>query len=147
MSLKILRVNTVDTFPIRNLILRPGKAIKKCQFTGDEHELTFHLGGFEEGKLVSVASFYYQKNPLLVQEHQFRLRGMATLAEFQGQGFSKALLKTAFPLIQKSFCETVWCNARKAAYGFYQKVGFDFKGEEFDIPDIGPHTLMTKKLV
>ena len=32
------------------------------------------------------------------------------------------------------------------AYGFYQKVGFDFKGEEFNISEIGPHTLMTKKL-
>ncbi|MCY4523335.1 MAG: GNAT family N-acetyltransferase, partial [Halobacteriovoraceae bacterium] len=117
-----------------------------CQFEGDEHELTFHLGAFDESKLVSVASFYYQNNPTIQQEHQFRLRGMATLPEFRGKGFSKALLKIAFPLIKQSLCDTVWCNARKMAYGFYQKVGFDFKGEEFDVPQIGPHTLMTKKL-
>ena len=144
--MKILRISTVDTYPIRNFILRPHKPIKECQFEGDDHELTFHLGGFEQGKLVSIASFYYQKNPQLPQEHQFRLRGMATLPEFQGKGFSKGLLKIAFPMIKKSFCETVWCNARQVAYGFYKKVGFDFTGKEFVIPDIGPHTLMTKEL-
>ena len=146
--MKILRIEAVDTYPIRQLMLRPKEFFKDCSFDGDDHELTFHLGTFtNKGKLVAIASFYYENNSFLKQKHQFRLRGMATLPEFQGLGYSKALLKQAFPLIRQSFCEAIWCNARKEAYGFYKKVGFDFKGREFFVPDIGPHTLMTKQLI
>ena len=128
-------------------MLRLNRPFAECRFQGDEHGRTFHLGAFEEGKLVSVASFYYQNNPAVAEDHQFRLRGMATLPKFQRRGLSSALLRTAFPLIKQNLCQVVWCNARQEAYPFYQKVGFDFWGEEFDVPHIGPHTLMTKRFL
>jgi predicted GNAT family N-acyltransferase len=36
----------------------------------------------------------------------------------------------------------VWCNARTPARGFYERAGFAAVGEEFALPDIGPHFLM-----
>lgn len=144
--MKVLRINAIDTYPIRQQMLRPDSPIDKCKFDGDEEDQTFHLGAFMDNKLVSVASFYFEKHPDLKEPFQFRLRGMATLPDYQHKGLSTELLKMAFPIIKQNFCHLCWCNARVSATGFYQKVGFEKVGEEFDIPGIGPHLLMFKKL-
>jgi GNAT superfamily N-acetyltransferase len=126
-------------------MLRPHGTLADCEFRGDDDELTFHLGAFVDNKLASVASFYFENHELFAaaHPHQYRLRGMATLPDFQGQGQSSALLRTAFPLIKQNQCTLLWCNARESAEGFYKKVGFTGHGEIFEIPLIGPHRLMS----
>jgi len=140
---EVLRIKSLDTYPIRHRILRPHGTIEECMFKGDNDELTFHLGAFVEKKLVSVASFYFERNTTFPDPYQFRLRGMATLPEYQGRGLSSALLRTALPAIKQNQCTLLWCNARESALGFYEKVGFKPHGEVFEIPHIGPHFLMS----
>lgn len=144
--MKVLRINATDTYDIRHMMLRNGRPRQEVVFPKDEDEQTFHLGAFFEGKLVSVASFYFENHPDLPDEYQYRLRGMATIPEFQHKGHSSALLKIAFPIIKQNLCSLLWCNARTSAMGYYQKVGFEKVGEEFDIPTVGPHVLMFKKI-
>ena len=145
--MEVKRINPNDTYHIRNKVLRPGRPVETCYFDGDDDELTFHLGAFVNSKLVSIASFYYDKNDTVEVDHQFRLRGMATLPDFQGQGFSSALVKTAIPLIKQNHCHLLWCNARLSAQGFYEKIGFQIQDPQiFDIPDVGPHILMAYKV-
>jgi len=144
--MKVLRINASDTYQIRNQVLRAGRPVEDCHFSHDEDEQTFHLGAFIDKQLVSVASFYFEKNDVLSEEYQYRLRGMATLEGHRGKGLSSSLLKTAFPIIKQNFCQLLWCNARTGAQGFYQKVGFEKIGEEFDIKEIGTHVLMYKKI-
>ena len=127
-------------------MLRPKLKVEECGFPGDDDDQTFHLGAFIDGKLVSVASFYFEKNPKLDEPYQYRLRGTATLEEHQRKGLSQELLKVAFPAIKQNLCTLVWCNARETAVGFYQKTGFEKVGDVFEIPGIGPHFLMFKKL-
>ncbi|EQC47758.1 acetyltransferase, GNAT family [Bacteriovorax sp. BSW11_IV] len=144
--MKVLRISARDTYPIRHQVLRPGRPIETCYFDGDTDEQTFHLGAFVDSKLVSIASFFYRRNTKFEEENQYHLRGMATLPDSTGRGYSSELLKVAFPVIKQNFCNLVWCNARVSAQGFYEKVGFETHGEVFDVPDIGPHILMFKKL-
>lgn len=146
MSLQVARIEANDTHTIRHKMLRQDFTREECIFPGDEDEQSFHLGGFIEGKLVSVASFYFEKHPDLPDEYQYRLRGMATLEEHQKLGLSSALLKMAFPIIKQNQCSMLWCNAREFAVGYYQQVGFEKVGESFDIPGIGPHLLMFKRI-
>jgi predicted GNAT family N-acyltransferase len=40
----------------------------------------------------------------------------------------------------------IWCNARLSAVRFYEKLGFETRGDEFDIPDVGPHVVMWRTL-
>lgn len=127
-------------------MLRPNGTLDDCIFQGDNDELTFHLGAFVDKKLVSVASFYFERNEKFPDQNQYRLRGMATLPEFQGQGLSSALLRTAFPVIKQNQCTLLWCNAREKAIGFYTNVGFVSHGEPFSIPHIGKHILMSIKI-
>jgi GNAT superfamily N-acetyltransferase len=141
--MEVLRIKAIDTYPIRHKMLRPSGTVEDCMFQGDHDELTFHLGAFVDKKLVSVASFYFEKHPAFSEAYQYRLRGMATLPEYQGQGYSSALLRTAFPVIKQNQCSLLWCNAREKALGFYKKVGFNATGELFSIPNIGKHMLMS----
>ena len=141
--MEVLRIKAIDTYTIRYKMLRPNGTLEDCMFQGDHDELTFHLGAFVDKKLVSVASFYFEKHPLFEQAYQYRLRGMATVPEYQGQGQSSALLRTAFPVIKQNQCPILWCNAREKAMGYYIKVGFKATGELFTIQNIGKHILMS----
>ena len=144
--MKVLRINPQDTHLIRNKLLRPGMPVDSCIFEGDDDDQTFHLGAFIDSKLVSVASFYFDRHPEIDAPYQYRLRGMATLPEYQRQGLSKALLKMGFPIVKQNQCSVVWCNAREETMEFYQKVGFEKIGNKFEIPEIGPHFLMVKNI-
>ncbi len=145
--MKVLRISGNDTRSIRHQVLRPDLGIDSCVFPHDDDDQTFHLGAFIDNKLVSIASFYFEVNETFDDENQYRLRGMATLPEFRQKGLSSELLKMAFPIIKQNFCTLLWCNARTSASGYYHKVGFEKIGEEFDIPEIGPHILMYKPII
>ncbi len=142
----VKQIDAKDTYQIRNVILRPGLPVESCYFEGDKDENTLHLGAYIDDKLASVASFYFINNADISDEYQAQLRGMATLEEYQGQGLSQALLRTAFPLIKKNHINTLWCNARKNAIGFYEKVDFEKIGREFEVPGVGTHILMRKNV-
>lgn len=146
--MKVLRINAVDTYQIRQKVLIPDHDIKKVKFEHDDDEdISFHLGAFKDSQLVSVASFYYERNTIFTDLHQYQLRGMATLPEFQGQGLSSELLNMAFPIIKQNFCTLLWCNARVTAIGYYEKVGFKIQDATvFEIEGIGPHVLMYKNI-
>lgn len=145
--MNILRINSSDAVPIRKDIFRSEFDYDEHVSLGDDEEQTFHLGVFVEGKLVSVASFYYENNEHFPShKDQYRLRGMATLPQYQNIGLSKALLQTAFSIIKRNMCTLLWCHARQVSVPFYQKLGFDVIGEEFDVPKLGSHRLVSKDI-
>lgn len=142
--MEVKQIDAKDTYPIRHVVLRDGLPIESCHFEGDNDELTFHLGGFIDDKLASVASFYFKTHDHYIEPYQFQLRGMATLPEYQAQGLSRALLATAFPIIKRNHVKLLWCNARVGAVGFYSKMGFEKDSDIFTIEGVGPHILMHK---
>lgn len=143
--MNVKQIEAKDTYHIRQKMLRPGLPIETCYFDNDNEEMTIHLGAYIDDELASVASFYFERNSQFEDEYQFQLRGMATLNPYQGKGLSSALLRTAFPLIERNHVRMLWCHARTSAKGFYEKVGFKSVGEEFDIEGVGPHYLMLKR--
>lgn len=144
--MEVKQIDASDTREIRHKILRPNMPFEACNYPGDDDDGTFHLGAYVDNKLVSVASFYIDNHPDIKDEFQYRLRGMATLPDHRAQGYSLELLNTAIPIIEKNNIKTLWCNARKSAMGFYEKVGFKVLGNEFEIDGIGPHYLMVKEI-
>ena len=36
----------------------------------------------------------------------------------------------------------LWCDAREVAFGFYERLGFGFMNEMYELPDVGPHRTM-----
>ncbi|AYF44273.1 MULTISPECIES: GNAT family N-acetyltransferase [Halobacteriovorax] len=142
----VKRIHLKDTYGIRKKVLGIENVESSYLFEGDTESGTFHLGAFIENNLVSVASFYFNRNSKFNIDNQYQLQGMATLEDFRKQGLSRELLNVAFPIIKQNFCNLVWCNARVEAAPFYQKLGFEISGDEFDVENIGKHILMYREI-
>ena len=141
---EVRKITAGETYEIRLKVLRINSPLS-FKFQGDLDRDTFHLGVFENKKLLAVASFVKSTQSLL-KGSQYQLRGMATLESFQNLGFGKILLQEAEVRLRSLNTEVLWCNARVIAFDFYKKQGFEFFGKIFEIEDVGPHAVMVKKL-
>jgi predicted GNAT family N-acyltransferase len=133
-----------DTRPLRQLALRPHQALADLGYDGDDAEGTFHLGAFAGDRLVGVISVYRQAHPAHAHPVPYRIRGMATHPDVRGTGLGGRLLAAA--LERCGGGTHIWCNARTPACGFYERYGFSRRGDEFDLPGIGPHFYMERQL-
>lgn len=142
----IKEIPALETFSVRQPVLRPGKPIETCHFEGDNLESTKHFGLFSNEKLAGIASLFLHSTPFSKEKSQFQLRGMAVLPEFQKKGLGEALVKHAENDALERGGKIIWFNAREIAVAFYKKLGYEIIGEPFDIADIGKHYVMYKKL-
>ncbi len=140
-------ISTEMTFPLRLEVLwKHKKTFKECRLDTDDIKTTFHVGVMKEGKIVSVGTFLEQRNKTFNEEKQYRLRAMATLPIMKNSGYGKQIVEFACKELKNRKIEILWCDAREKAVGFYEKLGFQTKGDFYDIPLIGKHKLMYYKL-
>ena len=144
-KMKIEEITAEQTYGLRKKELRKNMSLSS-KFRGDLDADTFHLGLFINNEIVSIVSFMRSDHKEFT-EKQFQLRGMATKENYQGKGFGKMLITKSEELLKEKEVIIVWCNARIVALDFYKKQGFKIIGKEFDIPQIGGHFVMYKKLI
>ena len=144
--MEIKKITAFETIMVRHPVLRPGRPIESCHFDGDDLPTTSHFGLFFEGHLVGIISSFEAKNNLFSEENQFQIRGMAVLEQFQKKGFGEALLNYCENEIRMTNGDLIWFNARETALGFYKKSKYEIIGDQFEIPDVGPHYVLFKKL-
>jgi predicted GNAT family N-acyltransferase len=145
-AVEVRQISSAETVPLRHVVLRPGRPVETASFAGDDLASTKHFGAFRNEKLLCVASLYEAE---LLDEPEvaaIQLRGMATASEAQRTGLGRALVLGCVAFAREKGARLLWCNARTYAAGFYSKLGFEIVGEEFDIPDVGPHYRMKLKL-
>ncbi len=142
----IKKISTEEAVIIRHPVLREGKPIDSCKFTGDDFTSTFHLGAFLNNKLLGVVTILNIKNSLFTNDNQFQLRGMAILSKFQRKGIGISLVSNAEERVKELDGNLIWLNSREIAVDFYRKMGFEIFGKEFNIPKIGLHSTMVKYL-
>ncbi len=138
-------ISAQETLPLRSKLLRNNAPLAACVFPTDEIAGAFHLGGFADGQLITVASFF----PKQYQEKSgvgYQLRGMATDRDFAGKGYGAKLIDFAISELTALNADYLWCNARSSAIEFYQKKGFDLSSAEFEIEGVGPHYEMILNL-
>ncbi|MGK2860846.1 MAG: GNAT family N-acetyltransferase [Chitinophagaceae bacterium] len=97
------------------------------------------IGAFEDDQMLGCCMLV-EEEPAIV-----RLRQMAVLNDLQGKGIGRALMNFAENLARDRGYKTIRMNARKNVVGFYEKVGYKVKGDEFIEVTI-PHNLMEKIL-
>jgi len=142
--IKIKRITPQETYAIRNEVLRKNIPLP-FEFEGDFDESAFHLGVFKEDKLIAVSS-YMERSHKNLSGSQYQLRGMATLNEFQGFGAGKLMVQEALSILAKLRVDYLWCNARIIAVHFYEKQGLKTIGDSFEVPFVGEHFVMFKKI-
>jgi len=142
----IKEITALETFSVRQPVLRPGKNIETCHFEGDNLETTKHFGYFEENYLAGIASLFKSNSDLFQDKEQFQLRGMAVLSDFQKKGIGEKLVNYAESDAKNRNADLIWFNAREIAVPFYEKLGYKIIGQPFKIGDVGKHFVMFKRL-
>lgn len=125
--------------PLRAEILRPGLPLSQSRYPDDEASATIHLAIREDRELLAIGSAFQT-------EEGWRLRGMATVPSRRGEGLGGAILEGLVARIENRGGATVWCNARLTAERFYDRHGFIRTGDVFELPGIGPHIRMERRL-
>ena len=134
MRCEVRRAGAAEVLPLRAAVLRPGLPASSAVFDGDAAGV--HLIATSAGRVVGVLS-------LLRVDEAWQLRGMAVAAELRGRGVGSRLLTEAHVLADAAGID-LWCNARVAAAGFYERHGWSREGGVFDIATVGPHVRMRR---
>lgn len=145
-SVAIKQIGYKQTYPVRQVVLRPGKPLETCFFKDDELQTTFHFGLFYQEKLTGIISIFKNNSPLFPQNDHYQIRGMAVLPEYQKSGFGKQLVEHSERFLKDKNIPLIWFNAREVAVDFYKKSGYQVMGKPFEIPDVGVHFIMFKHL-
>ena len=124
---------------LRDEILRKPLGLTFDQKELEQEKDNLLIGAFEEDTMLGCC--------MLVEEEPgvVRLRQMAVLYDLQGKGIGKALMQFAENLARDRGYQVLTMHARKNAIGFYEKMGYKKKGEEFTEVTI-PHYVMEKEL-
>jgi predicted GNAT family N-acyltransferase len=140
---RVERVDPEVVRPLRQRVLRPHQTVAEQVFAGDDDPRAAHFAAYDDdGVVIGIASMTPEGGP-----GAFRVRGMATDPERgRGTGAGGALLMACLDHARAAGATRVWCNARTPARGFYERHGFVAQGEEFELPDIGPHLVMSRPL-
>lgn len=142
----IKEISAHEAIIVRHPVLRKEKPIETCIFDGDDLETTHHFGLFKNSNLTGIISLFVKSNPIFAEIFQVQIRGMAILESHQKKGFGEKLIMYCEKYCMSNQFDLIWFNARTAAVGFYKKLGYKIKGNPFEIPNIGEHYLMYKKI-
>jgi predicted GNAT family N-acyltransferase len=143
-SVRIAISDAAATRGLRRAVLRPTWSPDEPMHSDAETDAV-HLAAFDDdGTLVSTCILLPRPYPLRPEEPgAWRLRGMATAPDRQGQGLGAAILAAASEFVAERNGRLLWCDARSSARTFYERHGFAVDGDEFEHAESGlPHYRM-----
>jgi ribosomal protein S18 acetylase RimI-like enzyme len=138
-GLTVRPVCAAATRPLRQSVLRPHQTVD--ELAAHEQPDAFAVGAYDGDELVSVGFVGPEGEP-----GAWRVRGMATAPHARGRGAGRAVLDALVAHAAAHGAERVWCNARTPARRFYERAGFEVVSDEFELPEIGPHFVMERRL-
>ncbi|MFI9308199.1 GNAT family N-acetyltransferase [Streptomyces triculaminicus] len=145
-AIRTALVPVAEVFALRHAVLRPGLPAGAAAFPEDAAPGTFHVAAYDErGAVRGCVTFLPEPLPG-TGEPAYRFRGMAGDPAVRGLGYGVAVLRAGLAEAASRGAGLVWCNGRTGARGFYERHGFEARGEEFTVEGVGPHFVFTIKL-
>ncbi len=142
MALHIIDYNSDqyrDMVDLRNQLLRKPLGLSLLEKDLQHEKNNIFIGYFDEGKLEGCCM-------LVPLEHgTIQLRQMAVLSGLQGKGIGRTIMQFAENLSRDKGFKRIIMHARDTAVGFYQKQGYEKKGDMFTEVSI-PHYVMEKSI-
>ena len=139
-------LSPAEVRPLRRAVLRPHQEEHELVYHGDDDPLAFHAGVRDGSRIVAVGTVAPEPHPRAPEPGDWRLRGMATVPAARGTGAGRAVLEACVAAASERGGRRIWCNARLPSAGFYERLGFAVESEVFELPGIGPHVLMARRL-
>ena len=147
MELAVRRISAAETQQLRHRVLWPHLSSPEvCVIDIDDRKDAFHVGVFADERLISIGSFFAIESPRLAMQQQYRLRAMATDAEFRRLHAGDTLIQFALQELRLRGVAVLWCDARLVAVPFYEQLGFKKFDDVYEVPLIGPHHFMWKEV-
>lgn len=147
LDVEIRPITAEETRPLRQQVLRPQQRVDELVFGCDGHPDALHLGAFHRGWLIGITSVAPEPMPGLADPAGvWQMRGMAVLPGAQGQGVGRQIVEACLVHLRARGARRLWFNARTSARPFYERLGCETVGGEFDVPTVGPHFVMTRSL-
>ena len=142
MALKIIDYGSPEyqqMVKLRDAVLRKPLGLTFTHEDLESEKDNILIAAFEEERMLGCC--------MLVEERpdMVRLRQMAVLNALQGKGIGRALMNFAENIARDRGYKIVKMHARNNSVGFYEKVGYKKKGDEFIEVTI-PHYVMEKML-
>ncbi|PZR26308.1 MAG: GNAT family N-acetyltransferase [Citrobacter freundii] len=142
MALKIIDHGSAEYMQmvkLRDDILRKPLGLSFTQEELESEKDNMLIAAFEEDRILGCCMLI-EEGPGII-----RLRQMAVLNDLQGKGVGRALMNFAENLARDRGFRAIRMHARLNAIGFYEKVGYKVKGDQFVEVTI-PHFVMEKAL-
>ena len=124
---------------LRHLILRNPLGLTFTAQDLEKEKEDILIGCFEDEKLEGCCLLTDCGNKTV------RLRQMAVLSGLQGKGIGRVLMQFAENIARDRGYKKIVMHARKTAIGFYEKLGYNTTGDEFEEVTI-PHFTMEKNI-
>ena len=132
-----------EILALRDAVIIAGRN-RPPELPGDRDAAAIHYGAFAGGENVCCGTFMLTE---WFGEPTYRLRGMATRPDMRGKGIGAAMLAAAERyIVETTAVRQLWCSARTGAVGFYQKTGWSVVSDVYDVPNVGPHRKMCKRI-
>jgi len=133
-----------ETFYLQGLAVRDEMLRKPLGLSFSNQDLKeeanhHFLVAFNDAKVVGTSQWYWTGNEVI------RVKQVSVLPEYQSIGVGRLMNEFIEQWCENNQVKTVELHARKVAYGFYSRLGFEFVGEEFFEVNI-PHNKMRKKI-
>lgn len=150
-SWSIRRITRDLAPPLRQQVLRPTQLLAESEYPSDSRPDAVIVGAFNGEQLIGTGTVFPETAPdevvaKLGEGTSWRIRGMAVLAEYRNQRVGEQLLHELLAAAAAGGDTVVWCNARVPAQSFYTRNGFDTYTDEFEVPPIGMHVVMARRV-
>ena len=147
-KLKVVELQTSETYDLRTAVLRADTPTSDPKYAEDTKQGTVHLGIFDENKTL-IATSTWVINPWQqdLSSPAVQLRGMAVATSHQKSGLGKLLLDAGIVHAKTLDAKYIWAKARDSALDFYLRNNFVSVGNGFTegVTQM-PHHLVVKKL-
>jgi predicted GNAT family N-acyltransferase len=143
MPIKIIDHGSADyqkMIDLRMDILRKPLGLTFTEADLDKEKDDILIGAFEEEELMACCIL------TKIGDDTCKLRQMAVRPKIQGTGLGAAMMNYAEQLAKDAGFKKMVMNARKTAKGFYEKLGYEIKGDEF-VEVTLPHFYMQKNII
>ncbi|MCK4873075.1 MAG: GNAT family N-acetyltransferase [Phycisphaerales bacterium] len=147
MDISIEIIPAAATRPLRQRLLRPHQRAEELVYVGDDDPDSLHLGArAPTGELVGIVTVSRTPPPNSDNDTAWRMRAMATIEPMRGRGIGRALARASIGYVAARGGRLIWCTARIPAAKFYEQLGFERRGDVFEVKRIGPHCFMERRV-
>ena len=124
---------------LRYSILRAPLGLNFSQEDLDNEKEHIHIASFEDDDLLGCCML------TKIDQHTLQLRQMAVKANLQRKGIGESIMSFAENIGRDKGYRRIIMHARDTAIGFYEKLGYKVKGDQFTEVNL-PHHLMEKNI-